>query len=320
MNEEQIEKLQKTTGARLEETHISWLFLDGESVYKIKKPANFSFLDFSTLEKRKFYCEEEVRLNKRLCKDLYLGVVEINEHDGRLSFGGSGSVLDYAVKMRQLPDEKRMDLLLKKGEVGRSHIEEIAGIVADFHKRIDVISDKKYASAGVVKRQIGDLADFADTIEKACGMGEPARSVVAACDSFIEKNRGVFEKRQESGKIRDCHGDLHSANIFLADRIYIFDCIEFNRDFRFIDLSSEIAFMSMDLDAFGRKDFSELFVKTYVEKSGEDIEELLMLYKCYRANVRAKVAAIDYSQHPSEESAERIKHYLLLAEEYSKQL
>lgn len=320
MNEEQIAKLQEATGAKLEETHISWLFLDGEFVHKIKKPVKFSFLDFSTLEKRKYYCEEEVRLNRRLCEDLYLGVVEIKEDNDRLSFGGSGNVLDYAVKMRQLPDEKRMDLLLKKDLVKKENIEEIAGIVADFHKKIDVISDKKYASADVVKRQIDDLADFADTIEKACGMGELAKSVVAGCDTFIEKNRDIFEKRQEAGKIRDCHGDLHSANIFLADNIYIFDCIEFNRDFRFIDISSEIAFMSMDLDAFGRRDFSDLFVKTYVEKSGEDIEELLMLYKCYRANVRAKVAAIDYSQHPSEESAERIKHYLLLAGEYSKQL
>ncbi|HID73197.1 TPA: helix-turn-helix domain-containing protein, partial [Candidatus Micrarchaeota archaeon] len=317
MDEGQIEKLKESMKADFIETHISWIFLKGDFVYKIKKPVKFSFLDFSTLEKRRELCGEEVRLNKRLSPDVYLGVVPVVEDNG-IRIEGEGELLDYAVKMRRLPQERRMDILLAEGKVSEEHIERIAGIVAGFHKMIDVIPDKEYSSADVVKGQIDDLGSFRDTIEKACGMGAKVGFVLEKCGTFIGANRELFGKRQEEGRIKDCHGDLHSANIFITDDIIIFDCIEFSRDFRYVDVSSEIAFMAMDLDAFGKPDFSRLFVEKYVELSGDkEALELLDLYKCYRANVRAKIAAIDYSQHPGDEPKERIMKYMELAERYA---
>jgi aminoglycoside phosphotransferase family enzyme len=321
MNEKQIKELVESTRAELVETHISWVLLSGDTVYKIKKPIKFSFLDFSTLKKRKFLCEEEVRLNRRLSPDIYLGVVPVSKDSGTLSLGGEGEAIGYAVKMKRLAQESRMDLLLQEGKVTEDHIREISGIVVGFHQEIEVINDTGYSSAEVVKRQIDDLGEFRDAIEEACGLGEKVDASLEACDSFIEKNKELFEQRQSEGKIRDCHGDLHSANIFITDRIIIFDCIEFSKDFRFIDTASEIAFMAMDLDAFGREDFSQLFVETYIRLSKDGgIARMLPIYLCYRANVRAKIAAIDFQQHPGEEPKERMRKYVLLAERYSKML
>jgi aminoglycoside phosphotransferase family enzyme len=298
------------------ETHISWVLL-GDYVYKIKKPVKFSFLDFSTLKKRKFLCEEEVRLNKRLAPEIYLEVVPVTEK----GIGGDGEPIDYAIKMKRLPQEARMDLLLNEGKVLGEHVQEIAAMVADFHGKIDLINDKNYSSAEVVQSQIDDLKGFRETIEEACGLGEKVDFILEKSDDFIGKNKELFSKRQDEGKIRDCHGDLHSANIFLSDKIVIFDCIEFSKDFRFVDIASEIAFMAMDLDAFGREDLSQFFVDTYVKLSGDTgLPELLGLYKCYRANVRAKIAAIDYSQNKSEDAKERIRKYVLLAERYAEGL
>ncbi len=311
MDAEKLNDIAK--GYDIIETHISWVLL-GDFVYKIKKPVKFSFLDFSTLEKRKFLCEEEVRLNKRLAPDVYLEVVPVTDS----GIGTKGEPIDYAIKMRRLPQESRMDMLLREGKVLGEHVQEIAAIVAEFHNKIDTITDQKYGSAQVVQAQIDDLAGFRETIEDACGMGDKVDFIVKKSDDFIGRNKELFSKRQEQGKIKDCHGDLHSANIFITDKITIFDCIEFSRDFRFVDTASEIAFMAMDLDAFGREDLSAFFVGTYVKLSADTgLPELLQLYKCYRANVRAKIAAIDYSQNPGDEPKERIRKYVLLAEKYA---
>lgn len=323
MNAEQIGRLRKSMGEpRMIETHISWLLLD-EFVYKIKKPVKFSFLDFTTMEKRKFACEEEVRLNKRLAPDVYLGVVPVKEDGNDIRPGGKGKTIDYAVKMKKLPQERRMDLLLKERKVTREHIIRIAGIVADFHKKVDTIKDRNYGTAELVKRQIDDLGNFRQAIEEACGMGSKVDFVLERSDAFIDKNKKLFEKRQKGGKIKDCHGDLHSANIFIngMNDVTIFDCIEFNKDFRFIDVASEIAFMSMDLDAFSREELSGLLVDAYLVRTRDmELKNLLRLYKCYRANVRAKVAAIEWSHGKSQEAKERIAKYILLAEKYAKEL
>lgn len=320
MDKEKIENLlANMAGAELIETHISWLLLTDDLVYKIKKPVKFSFLDFSSLEKRKYFCEEEVRLNKRLAPDIYLGVVSIVERSGEISFEGDGDTIDHAVKMRRLPQEKRMDVLLREGKVTQEHVKKIAGIVAEFHGKIDVIEDKSYGSAELVKNQIDDLGNHKETIEEACGFSDKVDFILDSCKRFIEENKLLFEERQEQGMIRDCHGDLHSANIFIVDdEPIIFDCIEFSKDFRFVDVASEIAFMRMDLDAFEREDLTKLFVEEYLNKTRDrELKTVLDLYLCYRANVRAKVAAIDYSQHPGEEAKKRIEKYIKLAERYA---
>ena len=298
-------------GMEIIETHISWILL-GEYAYKIKKPIKLTFLDFSTLEKRRFFCEEEVRLNRRLAPDVYLGVVQISEE----GIEKEGEAVEYAVKMKRLDNERKMDKLLLEGKVSEEQIRKIAEIVADFHGRIESVEGY---SPEIVLHQIIDLRNFRETIESACGMGGKVDFILEKCETFIGKNRDLIRKRMD--RVKDCHGDLHSANIFIDKEIRIIDGIEFSRDFRFIDVASEIAFMAMDLDAFGREDFSKLFVETYLEKTGDrGLLELLDLYKCYRANVRAKVAAIDYSQHPGEEPKKRIEKYVLLAERYAKLL
>ncbi len=324
MNDGKIEQLRKSLDAELMVTHISWVLLGKEFVYKIKRPAKFSFLDFTTLERRKLFCEEEVRLNKRLSPDVYLDVVPVTlVKNGTVALGGGGRTIDYAVKMRKLPNERRMDVLLEQGKVDVSHISKIAGMIADFHKRIDVIKDKGYSSADVVKSQIDDLGNFRSAIEEACGMGAEVDSVLRRSDDFIKKNRTLFARRQAEGRIKDCHGDLHSANIFILEDggIVIFDCIEFSKDFRYVDVASEIAFMAMDLDAFGKEGLSELFVEEYLSKTEDpDLRTMLRIYKCYRANVRAKIAAIDYSGTKSEDAKQRIRKYMALAQKYAEEL
>jgi aminoglycoside phosphotransferase family enzyme/predicted kinase len=305
---------------KLLQTHISWVFLTGEYAYKIKKPVKFSFLDFSTRGRRKALCEEEVRLNRRLCPDVYLGVVPVsmNSHP---SFGGSGFPIDYAVKMRQLPYGKMMSLMLAKGEVAEAHIRSIAKIISEFHSKIEVIEDCRYNSPEMVAEQFADLKGVRETAEKASGMGNKVDFILDKAAEFVRKNHFLFLRRQEKGFIRDCHGDLHSGNIFLTEPIAIFDCIEFNKGFRYTDTSADIGFMAMDLDAYGRKDLSNLFVSEYLRLSkDEGMPALLNYYKCYRANVRAKIACLTYSQHPSDEEKGKIGRYLLLAEEYAKHL
>ncbi|MEW5996590.1 MAG: AAA family ATPase [Candidatus Micrarchaeota archaeon] len=309
-----------SSGIKLLQTHISWVFLTGEYAYKIKKPVKFSFLDFSTREKRRFYCEEEVRLNRRLCPEVYLGVVPIamNAHP---SFGGPGFPIDYAIKMKQLPYEKMMSYMLVKGQVTEAHIRSIAKIISDFHSRIEVIHDTKYNSPEMTAEQFADLGGVRETAEKASGMGGKIDFILEKAGEFVRKNRSLFTGRQRDSFIRDCHGDLHSGNIFLTEPIAIFDCVEFNKSFRYTDTSADIGFMAMDLDAYGRKDFSHLFISEYLRLSkDEGMSSLLDYYKCYRANVRAKIACHTYSQHPSNEEKRKIEKYLLLAEEYARNL
>ncbi|NYZ77416.1 hypothetical protein H0O02_03820 [Candidatus Micrarchaeota archaeon] len=303
------------------ETHISWIYLAGDYAYKVKRPVKFSFLDFSTFEKRKFFCEEEVRLNRRLCREMYMGVVPVVKRAGGVFFEGKGETIEYAVKMKRMPEERRMDRLLEKGAVGVADVEKLALSIAKFHERAFIIHDPAYGEPELIKEQIDDIKKHRAAIEKACGMGAKVDFALKKCDDFFKRNVPLLLRRQREGMIRDCHGDLHSANIFLADKVCIFDCIEFSKNFRYIDTASEIAFMAMDLDAFGKEDLSKAFVKRYLNLAG-DREMLLLLnyYKCYRANVRAKIAAIEYSQKPNEDSKKRIAKYCELMEKYAKRL
>jgi aminoglycoside phosphotransferase family enzyme/predicted kinase len=306
-------------GLEFKETHISWVFFADDYAYKVKKPVKFSFLDFSTKDKRREYCEEEVRLNKRLSPEVYLEVVPLVKAESAVQFGGEGKVLDYAVKMKRMGGT--MDSALLEGNVSEGDVEGIAVELAEFHGAVPVIQDPKFNSPEMVKEQIDDLASFRETVENACGMGSKIDFILEKSAGFIEENEKLLRNRQVDGMVKECHGDLHTGNVFMGEKTHIFDCIEFSEDFRFIDVASEIAFMAMDLDAKGREDLSKVFVGKYAELSGDsDLEKLLDFYKCYRANVRAKIAAIEYSQNPNEEAKERIEKYLNLAEKYAQAL
>ena len=308
-----IARLARNTGSEVIETHISWLLL-GEYVYKIKKPVKFSFLDFSTPEKRRFYCAEEVRLNSRLSPDVYIGVVGVGD-SGFSEPEGAG---EHAVKMRRLSEESKMDALLGRGKVAESDIRRLAEAIAGFHLKAE--RTPGYGSASLVAEQAADLSSMREAIEKASGLGRWVDKLLSRSAIFLRRNRELMEGRRKEF-VRDCHGDLHSQNVFFQDGIKIIDCIEFSRDFRCIDVASDLAFMAMDLDYAGRDDLSGLLVERYLELTGDaGLEALLPFYKCYRANVRAKIAAIEWTQKPTHLSRERIDRYVLLAEKYSKTL
>jgi len=311
------------------QTHISYIFLTGRFAYKIKKPVNFGFLDFTTLDKRKFYCEEEVRLNRRLCEDMYLGVFPITSFKGSIKVNGSGNIVEYTVKMKELPQEALMSELLKKGKVSSSVIDEIARILSDFHKKAETSKEiEKYGSIDIVKFNWDE--NFSQTrsfIGKTIHQKDFyfIRNMVR---SFLKSRRDLFELRIKEGKIRECHGDLHSGNIFVTDdRIYIYDAIEFNKRFRYSDVASDVAFLLMDLEFLGRNDLSDILLNRYLEYSGEkeDFLEVLPFYKCYRAYVRGKVTSFkindpNISSEEKGESMRMAERYFKMSREYAEQM
>jgi aminoglycoside phosphotransferase family enzyme len=302
----------------LAETHISWVLIGKSHVFKIKKPVKFSFLDFSTLARRKMFCDEEVRLNRRLAPDVYIGVVPITSDGGKMMLDGSGGIMDYAVKMLRLDRDLMMDKLLAKGKVSEKDVRSLAAMVASFHEKAEVAGGKSPKTIG---SQIADLGNFRDAIEKAAGLGKSVDLILERSAGFVKKNEALLKKRMAQGKVKDCHGDLHSGNIFFDHGIRIIDCIEFSRDFRCVDVASDIAFMAMDLDYHGRADLSSAFVDEYIARSrDEGVKALVVFYKCYRANVRAKIAAIEWMGGNSEASKERIAKYIKLAQGYAKSL
>jgi len=306
---------ESTLKAELIETHISWVIICDEFVYKIKKPIRYSFLDFSTLEKRKFYCEREIELNKRIAYDVYLEVLPVKKNASKLFIGAAvGSVMDYAVKMRKLPQEKRMDKLLLKNEVSANDIYNLAMKIGNFHQHADVIYSDDISC---MPELFNDILAQKEFIEEHLHCGNLITDAVTASDKYIEINKAFLKQRISNGFKRDCHGDLHSRNIFLVPAPQPFDCIEFNDSFRQTDVLNEIAFLCMDLDAFGRKDLSQLFFKNcnkfFPCITSQEDEMLFIYYKAYRANIRAKVNAL---RAKNAESEDQQKHALSETHKY----
>ena len=313
---------------RVLQTHISYIFLTGRYAYKIKKPVNFGFLDFTTLEKRRFYCEEEVRLNRRLCGDMYIGVLPITYSHGIFRIGGSGEPVEYTVKMRELPQETLMSEKLRRGEIDVEVMDDIARILSDFHRRTETNSEiREYGSIRIVKFNWDENFDQTrEFIGRTIGRGEYL-FIKRAINEFLERQRSLFKLRQESDRIRECHGDLHSGNIFIADKIYIYDAIEFNKRFRYCDVASDMAFLLMDLEFLNRRDLSARLLDRYVDYSGEgdDFLEILPFYKCYRAYVRGKVTSFKLndpyiSDEEKEKAVETAERYFQMSREYAEQL
>ena len=307
----------------LVQTQNSFVFLTGDHVYKVKKPVDFGFLDFTTLEKRHFYCHQEILLNRRLCPDVYLDVVQIVQDKGEIFIGDQGEVIEYAVKMRQLPRHRTMDQLLQNGQVTGEMMAGVAKKLVEFHAKAR--TDDEIASYGKLKTvRFNTEENFAQT-KDYIGITIPAEKyerIKEYTNSFMETNARLFEKRVQEGRFRDCHGDLHAAHIGFANDICIFDCIEFNDRFRYSDVTSEIAFLAMDLDYNGRPDLAQQFVASYVAGSGDrDLLELLNFYKCYRAYVRGKVESFKLddpliSKNEKARALETAQRYFQLAESY----
>lgn len=310
----------------LMQTHISMVFLTKKFVYKVKKAVNFGFLDFSTLEKRRFFCEKELELNRRLCPDIYLEVVPINRSDA-IKIEGSGETVEYAVKMKRLPQEAIMTRLLRENKVDDKTIDELAKIIARFHSSAETSNDiNEFGSPRIVRVNWDE--NFAQTKKYLDQTISKARYefLEDKINRFMESNEALFESRIRNGKIRDCHGDLHSGNIFVTDKICIFDAIEFNDRFRYSDVASDVAFLAMDLDFQGKSDLSDYFVERYVAYSNDlELTRTLGFYKCYRAYVRGKVISFklddpNISQEEKLAAAKDARAYFKLAAEYAKKM
>lgn len=308
----------------LGQTHISYLFFTPKYVYKIKKPVDFGFLNFTTLEKRNFFCHEEVALNKRLSPDIYIGVVAVNKKNSGFVFEGKGDAVEYAVKMKRLPSDKMMDRMLKAGSVTGTMVKRVADVIADFHKgaktnpyisgfgRPSVIEKNTEENFTQTQNYIGRTVTKAqfDIIKKYT-------------QDFLKARHGLLTKRAEQGFVKDCHGDIHSEHVCVTNGVYIFDCIEFNERFRYSDTAADSAFLAMDMDFYNCHDLSNTFCSEYLRASQDnDAGELLDFYKCYRAYVRGKVEGFKTGQKeaPPEErerAALKAKRYFYLAGLYA---
>ena len=280
----------------LVQTHISTVFICDKFVYKIKKPVNFGFLDFSTLEKRSHYCNKEVELNSRFSKDVYLGVYPVNFDGKKHAINGKGNTVDYAVKMRRLSDEDLLKTKFKKGTVGSKDIERIGKAIADFHKTsLRSKEIDKYGELNVVKFNTDENFQQTEEFIEDSISKKQYNELKNWTDKFYKENEDIFKQRIKKGKVRDCHGDLHMEHICLTDPIIIFDCIEFNDRFRYSDTASEIAFLLMDLEFNNGKKLAEQLCEVYLvekgEKDDDGIYHLIKFYKVYRAYVRGKVTS-----------------------------
>ena len=317
----------ETDAIRLVETHSAWVILTGQYVYKIKKPVDFGFMDFSTLEKRHLYCTEEVRLNQRFAPDTYLGVVSITGTQTHPQLDGDGAVLDYAVRMRQFPDNGLLSQLAARHALDTTHIDQLVQTISEFHHK---------AARATAEDDFGDPADThhwvrenfqhiqplltpsdnPDTVEQLRQWSE---------DSYVRLT-DALQVRKDTGAIRECHGDLHLGNITLIDgRVTPFDCIEFNPHLRWIDVFSEVAFLLMDLDDRGQTPFANRFLNAYLQDSGDyDGLGVLRYYLVYRAMVRAKVAILRRQQTAAgssghDQAGADYRQYIKLALAYTRQ-
>jgi len=283
---------------QLVETHISWVILSPDWVYKIKKPVQFSFLDFSSLEQRHFYCERELVLNNRLTQEIYLDIVPIRQNaNQQLYFGGQeGEILDYAVKMKRLDSSRQMDNLLKDNRVFSLHLDQLAQQLSRFHQTAE--RSTHFPSLQELQSDFIDTASIVTCIKQvfSAKMAEHLEEGLTFATQFLEKYYWRLEERYQQGWVVDGHGDLHTGNIFLLKEPVVFDCIEFNDHFRQLDVLDELAFLCMDLDAYRRNDLSQYFLQRYTllyPIITKTVDHLLFLYfKWYRANIRLKVGGL----------------------------
>lgn len=315
-----------TEPIELIQTHVSYVFLTGDYAYKVKKPVNFGFLDFSTLEKRQHFCLEELRMNQPIAPDIYLDVLAIAQVGDTFALGGSGQPVEYALKMCQFPQDALFIKLFEQGKLTEAQMEELGQIVAQFHAKAH--TDDYIRSFGEVSKIREAFDENYQQTEKYIGGPQTQQQFEGTkrfTDTFFEQRYEVFTKRREHDRIRECHGDLHLRNICLwQDNIQLFDRIEFNEPFRFVDVMYDVAFAVMDLEARGRKDLGNAFLNTYVEQTGDwEGLQVLPLYLSRQAYVRAKVTSFllddpGVPEDAKQEATTVASDYYRLAWEYTK--
>lgn len=306
------------------ETHISWVLLTGPYAYKIKKPMNFGFLDFTTLESREHFCKEELRLNQRLTQDLYLDVIAITGSAEAPQLGGDGVAIEYALKMRQFPQSGLLNVMQANGELTQTHISELAGQIARFHLSAPKVGDETELGSpdSVMAPVTQNFEQIRPMISEKADL-QQLEALQAWAESSFERLKPLLVQRKAEGFIRECHGDIHLGNAALINgNVVLFDCIEFNEPFRKTDVYADIGFLAMDLEDRGLKALANLLISEYLELTGDyQGLELLNFYKAYRAMVRAKVALFGLSPDADAERRAAViaqyRNYANLAESYS---
>ncbi|MFE1745619.1 AAA family ATPase [Coleofasciculus sp. H7-2] len=315
-----------TQPIELIQTHVSYVLLTGDFVYKVKKPMNFGFLNYSTLELRQHFCNEEIRLNQRGASEIYLEILPITQTDDQFHLSGTGEPVEYVLKMRQFPQDGLFSNLFEQDLLTEKLMEDLGRVVAKFHEK---------AQTDDYIRKFGEVAQVRDAIdenyrqtEKYIGgpqTQEHYEKTRQYTDSFFADREELFKSRIQNNWIRECHGDLHLRNICLwQDKILLFDCIEFNEPFRFVDVMFDIAYAVMDMDARSRPDLGNAYLNTYVEQMGDwEGLQVLPLYLSRQAYVRAKVTSflLDDPAVPAadkEKAAATAAQYYQLAWEYTR--
>ena len=311
------------------ETHISTILLVDGFAFKIKKPVDFGFLDFTSLDKRRFFCEEELRLNRRLAPSYYLEVDHVTGTASEPELNGEGETIEYLVKMRRFEHDGQLDILLQQNRLNHQHIDELARIIADFHQSIEVASEKTLP--GLVESVEHAVRQNFEQVSAFVNLFKPKfnaifEALLSWSHDNIEHLKPFIKNRLEQGFVRECHGDMHTGNIaWHEDKLVIFDGIEFNPDFRWIDVMSEMAFITMDLEFNARPDLSYRLINGYLELTG-DYEglKILRFYQVYRAMVRTKVNCLRLSQLDPQDpeyqnTLDTIYQYLTLAEKFTHQ-
>jgi aminoglycoside phosphotransferase family enzyme len=313
-----------TQEVALIQTHISWVFITDHFAYKVKKPVDLGFLNFTTLRRRHHYLNEELHLNRRLCPEIYLAVLPIVARGEQVKIGAQGHPVEYVLKMVRLPQDRMMDEVADRGELRREHLDRIIARLVPFYAQ---------AATGPRINKFGEPAIIAYNHEENFSRTEALagqlfprelfEEIRTFARAFLKQHRNLFLRRIREGRIRDCHGDLHMRNICLADDIYIFDCIEFNPRFRYGDVAADIDFLAMDLDFHGFRELSRHFVERFAAQSQDpELLQVLDFYKCYRAYVRGKISAFT-AQDPQVDPGARqqawrtAQAYFSLAGEYA---
>ncbi|MBI2102510.1 gluconokinase [Candidatus Woesearchaeota archaeon] len=316
----------RTTEVKKITTAISHVFLTGDYAYKLCKPVNFGFLDFSNLEKRKKSCEDEIAFNSLISPELYLGLSTINQDEsGKITIDGKGNIIEYAVKMKQMDPESTMNNLLRDQKVTTENIVQLAKQIHQFHQKAPEDEEiRSYGKFETVKFNWDENFQQTEKYKDVLIPTETFTNIQQKIHSFLGKKQELINLRVQKKKIKHCHGDFYSSNVFINDdKIHIFDGIVFNKRFPCSDIIAEIAFMAMDLDYHKQESLAKTFIEEYQKLSGDnDIPKLIDFYKCYRAYIRGKIACFTYddpnlSTEEKEKTKQTAQEYFQLAERYA---
>ena len=305
-------------------TAVSCIFLTGSHAYKINKPLNLGFLDYSSLEKRKEILYKELELNSILCPGLYKEVLPITENKGEVKLAGNGEVIEYALKMKEFPQEGILSNLLKKNKVTKEDLAKVAKKIANFHEQTPNSEEiKQYGSFEAIKELWEEIFTSTESFVDLTVNSFQFNLIKDKINKFLEENKEVFNRRAEEGRIRYNHGDFHSANICLADDVHIFDRIGFNMKFPCSDTAAEVAFLAMDLDFHNQQELSNHFIEEYIKETQDrEIKHLLNFYKCFRASIRGEIACFksedkNISEEERQEAVKEAREYFELSEQYA---